>query len=186
MAEEKEKVRNKQASRPGPKEEPAAAPPADEAGEQQPKTPKEEEVREEPSRPAPPVPEGGHYFWGTGRRKRSVARVRIRPGKGDFLVNKRPMDEYFRQEKDRAAVHSPLQIVHMLKSWDVFVNVGGGGSTGQAGAISLGLARALMKAVPNAEGELRGSGLLTRDPRMVERKKYGQPGARKRFQFSKR
>jgi small subunit ribosomal protein S9 len=146
----------------------------------------EGETRAEPQRAAPPLPEGQHYFWGTGRRKRAIARVRIRPGSGQFVVNKRPPDEYFPEDRDRATIREPLQTLHMGKAWDVFVNVGGGGITGQAGAICLGLARALVRAMPQTEGELRGRGLLTRDPRMKERKKYGQPGARKRFQFSKR
>jgi len=141
---------------------------------------------EERSRPAPPVPEGKHYFWGTGRRKKAIARVRIRPGEGKILVNKREMTEYFVSEKDRNAVFAPLKAAEMARSWDIWANVGGGGSTGQAGAIKLGLARALAKAVPDTESTLRDQGLLTRDPRMSERKKPGQPGARKRFQFSKR
>ena len=96
------------------------------------------------------------------------------------------MDQYFTQDKDRDAVFSPLQSVKMLKSWDVWANVGGGGPTGQAGAVTLGLARALAKAMPELEAALRSHNLMTRDARMKERKKYGQKGARKRFQFSKR
>ncbi|MBL7133953.1 MAG: 30S ribosomal protein S9 [Phycisphaerae bacterium] len=136
--------------------------------------------------PAPPLPEGVHYIWGTGRRKKAVARVRIRPGSGRILINKREMDTYFCQDKDRRSVTSPLEMVEMRTSWDVWVNVGGGGFSGQAGAVMLGLARALCKAVPRAEPALRDSGLMTRDARKVERKKYGRKGARKRFQFSKR
>ena len=108
------------------------------------------------------------------------------PGEGSILINKRELQEYFSSEKDRNAVLSPLQNTEMVKSWDIWVNVGGGGSTGQAGAVKLGLARAISKAVPDVERALRNSGLLTRDPRMSERKKPGQPGARKKFQFSKR
>jgi small subunit ribosomal protein S9 len=127
-----------------------------------------------------------HYWWGTGRRKRAVARVRIRPGTGQFTVNKREAAAYFNEEKDRQAVVSPLETVNMMKSWDIWANVAGGGFTGQAGAVTLGLARAIAKAVPETETLLRDRGLLTRDARMSERKKYGRKGARKRFQFSKR
>jgi len=158
--------------------EPAAEPPAD--------TPAPDERPGPAERPAPPVPQGQHYFWGTGRRKKAVARVRIRPGKGNILINKRGLEEYFSAAKDRNAVMAPLQSVEMIKAWDIWVNVHGGGFTGQAGAVKLGLARALVRALPEAEHSLRDHGLLTRDPRMSERKKYGQKGARKRFQFSKR
>ena len=139
-----------------------------------------------PSRTAPPLPEGVHYVRGTGRRKKAVASVRIRPGTGNFLVNKREVNEYFKAERDRQAVVTPLEAVKMLRSWDVWVKVSGGGYTGQAGAVKLGLARALFKAMPDEEGPLRENKLMTRDARMKERKKYGQPGARKRFQYSKR
>ncbi|MCD4826109.1 MAG: 30S ribosomal protein S9 [Phycisphaerae bacterium] len=132
------------------------------------------------------MPEGTHYIWGTGRRKASVARVRIKPGTGKFLVNKREANAYFTQLRDQEAVISPLKTLGMMASYDVFVNVGGGGSTGQAGAVLLGLARALSKHMPEVDQELRDKGLMTRDARMKERKKPGQPGARKRFQFSKR
>jgi small subunit ribosomal protein S9 len=140
----------------------------------------------EPSRTAPPLPQGAHYIWGTGRRKKAVARVRIRPGTGQFLVNKREVTAFFTEDRDRQAAVGPLLAVNMLKSWDVWANVGGGGFAGQAGAVTLGLARALSKAMPELESALRDKRLLTRDPRMVERKKPGQKGARKRFQFSKR
>jgi small subunit ribosomal protein S9 len=147
----------------------------------------EQPVEPKPApRTAPPVPEGQHYFWGIGRRKKAIARVRMRPGNGTIEINKRPLDEYFSEERDRNAIHNVLQAVGMDGSWDVFVNVGGGGYTGQAGAVTLGMARALRKAVPDAEHALRERHLLTRDARMKERKKYGQKGARKRFQFSKR
>lgn len=139
-----------------------------------------------PSRQAPPLPEGKHYIWGTGRRKAAVARVRIRPGSGKFLVNKREKDEFFTRIKDQMDVLAPLATIGMLTSFDVWVNVNGGGMTGQAGAVSLGLARAIAKHMPEVEHDLREKGLLTRDARMTERKKPGQPGARKRFQFSKR
>ena len=145
-----------------------------------------EEAPAVPERPAPNVPAGKHYFWGTGRRKKAIARVRIRPGSGKITLNKRDMEKYFVREKDRNAVLAPLQCVQMVKSWDIWANIGGGGFTGQAGAVKLGLARALAAAVPETEHALRAQGLLTRDARMVERKKPGQKGARKRFQFSKR
>jgi small subunit ribosomal protein S9 len=126
------------------------------------------------------------YWWGTGRRKTSVARVRIRPGTGKLMVNKRELDDYFKRDQDRKAVVAPLKVVHGEKAFDVFVNVNGGGMTGQAGAALLGVARALRSYDENYVGALRDNGLLTRDPRMVERKKPGQAGARRRFQFSKR
>jgi small subunit ribosomal protein S9 len=126
------------------------------------------------------------YWWGTGRRKTSVARVRIRPGSGKFVVNKRELDNYFHRDQDRKAALAALKLVQAEKSFDVFVNVRGGGITGQAGATLLGVARALRTYDENYIGALRDNGLLTRDPRMVERKKPGQSGARRRFQFSKR
>ncbi len=138
------------------------------------------------SRAAAPLPKDAHYIWGTGRRKRAVARVRIRPGSGKILINKREVAEFFPAPTDQRSVVAPLQTVNMLASWDIWVNVGGGGTTGQAGAVELGLARALSKAMPELEHDLRTKGLLTRDSRMKERKKYGQRGARRRFQFSKR
>ncbi|MGE5295094.1 MAG: 30S ribosomal protein S9 [Solirubrobacterales bacterium] len=126
------------------------------------------------------------YWWGTGRRKTSVARVRIRPGTGKLVVNKKEADDYFTREQDRAAVVAPLKLVKAEKLFDIFVNVRGGGNTGQAGAALLGVARALRSYDENYGVPLRDGGLLTRDPRMVERKKPGQAGARRRFQFSKR
>ena len=139
-----------------------------------------------PKRSAADLPAGVHYIWGTGRRKKSVARVRIRPGSGKILVNKRELNEYFPSESDRRSATAALVAVGMMDSWDIWVNMGGGGSTGQAGALELGLARALLKAMPELEPSLRAKGLLTRDARMKERKKYGQRGARRKFQFSKR
>lgn len=133
-----------------------------------------------------PDAKSGGYFWGTGRRKTAVARVRIRPGEGKFLVNKREIDAYFCADRDRADVLAPLKASKAAGKYDVFVTVGGGGPTGQAGAVMLGVARALLKADPDLEGVLREGDYLTRDARKVERKKPGQPGARKRFQFSKR
>ena len=126
------------------------------------------------------------YIWGTGRRKSAVARVRIRPGDGKIIINKRELKEYFRLDKDCASVRKPLEITDTTKTMDVFVNVGGGGTTGQAGAVLLGVARALLKANPDHGPKLKEQNLLSRDSRRVERKKPGQPGARKRFQFSKR
>jgi small subunit ribosomal protein S9 len=130
-------------------------------------------------------PKGG-YWWGTGRRKSSVARVRIKPGSGKFSVNKKQLDDYFKREQDRKAVMAPLRAVKAEKLFDVFINVKGGGITGQSGASLLGIARALKNYDNSFIQALRDGGHLTRDPRMVERKKPGQAGARKRFQFSKR
>jgi small subunit ribosomal protein S9 len=132
------------------------------------------------------LPEGVQFIWGTGRRKKSVARIRIKPGTGKFIVNKRDVDEFFNHDRDRNAVRTPLTSTNMAGAWDVFANVNGGGFTGQAGAVVLGLSRALRRAMPEVDHVLRSHGLLTRDARMKERKKYGQKGARKRFQFSKR
>jgi small subunit ribosomal protein S9 len=115
-----------------------------------------------------------------------VARVRIRPGEGKFVVNKKPYDEYFTEERDRNDLVAILRKTKTHGTVDVHVNVSGGGYTGQAGAIILGLGRALKIYDTSLEPILRDNGFLTRDPRKVERKKYGQPGARKRFQFSKR
>jgi small subunit ribosomal protein S9 len=126
------------------------------------------------------------YWWGTGRRKSSIARVRIKPGEGKLLVNKRELDSYFKREQDIMLVLAPLKAVNGEKAFDVFVNVKGGGTTGQSGATRLGIARALKSYNENCVQVLRDGGHLTRDPRMVERKKPGQAGARRRFQFSKR
>jgi len=126
------------------------------------------------------------YWWGTGRRKAAVARVRIRPGSGKIQVNKRDLEAYFTEVQDRQDVASPLDATKTTDKIDVFVNVKGGGSTGQAGAIKLGVARALKDYDSALESILREHNFLSRDSRRVERKKYGQPGARKRFQFSKR
>lgn len=126
------------------------------------------------------------YIWGTGRRKTAVARVRIKAGAGQFKVNDKDVDKFFCVERDRLSVRIPLMVTDAGKAFDVFVNVKGGGTSGQAGAVVLGLARALMKANPSLEPKLREHNLLTRDAREVERKKYGQSGARRRFQFSKR
>ena len=131
-------------------------------------------------------PDKGGFYWGTGRRKSSVARVRIKPGDGKLLVNKKELKDYFNREQDRKAVLAPLKTVDGVKSFDVFINVRGGGTTGQSGAALLGIARALKNYDENYVQALRDGGHLTRDSRMVERKKPGQRGARRRFQFSKR
>ncbi len=125
-------------------------------------------------------------IWGTGRRKSATARVRLMPGDGKILINKREVNNYFAEEKDRQSALSPLVATDTLTSYNIGVNVKGGGTTGQADAVKLGIARALRKADPSLEQTLREGKFLTRDPRMTERKKYGQKGARKRFQFSKR
>ena len=137
------------------------------------------------------------YHWGTGRRKKAVARVRLMDGTGKIVINDRPLEDYFTEDKDRSAVVAPLLATEMRNRLDVFVNVHGGGFTGQSGAICQGVARALKDMFgesPTPEEEtgggmakkLRDSGYLTRDGRMKERKKYGRKGARKSFQFSKR
>ncbi len=131
-------------------------------------------------------PDKGGFWWGTGRRKSSVARVRLKPGSGELMVNKRKVDEYFKRPADRNAVFAPLKAVNGEKNFDIFVNVSGGGTTGQSGAAMLGIARALRYYDPTMLKALRDGGYLTRDGRMVERKKPGQPGARRSFQFSKR
>ncbi len=126
------------------------------------------------------------YYWGTGRRKTSVARVRIKEGAGAIVVNKRELEDFFPRERDRFVVCLPLKATKCLDKFDVFVNVRGGGITGQAGAASLGIARALVKSDQALADSLRSESLLTRDSRMTERKKYGQKGARKSFQWTKR
>jgi small subunit ribosomal protein S9 len=163
----------------------ASAEPA-ETGTPQPDAPKPaDEPAPSPARAAK-RPEAGTWWWGVGRRKAAVARVRIRPGDGKFIVNKRPHDQYMNEERDRNDVMAVLHKTKTAGSVDVHVNVRGGGFTGQAGAIVLGLGRALCRYDQTLEPILRENGFLTRDPRKVERKKYGQPGARRRFQFSKR
>lgn len=125
-------------------------------------------------------------FLGTGRRKTAVARVRLATGTGKITVNRRAFDNYFPLETLRAVVIQPLTVAGALEKFDVRVNVAGGGPNGQADAVRHGISRALIKFDANLRPPLKAEGLLTRDPRMRERKKYGQPGARKRFQFSKR
>lgn len=123
---------------------------------------------------------------GTGRRKTAVARVRVKPGSGKFTVNERPMEEYFPFIRDRQAVLSPLEATGMTGQVDVWVRVSGGGPTGQSGAVVLGIARALQAKDAGLHHSLSEGGFLTRDGRMVERKKYGRRKARRSFQFSKR
>jgi small subunit ribosomal protein S9 len=125
-------------------------------------------------------------FIATGRRKNSVARIRMSPGTGKIEVNGRPFDEYFKTTALQNTVLQPLEVAKVVNQFDVSVNATGGGVTGQAGAVRLAVARALTESNAELRGPLKAEGYLTRDPRMKERKKAGQPGARKRFQFSKR
>jgi small subunit ribosomal protein S9 len=125
-------------------------------------------------------------YYGTGRRKTATARVYLRPGTGRVFVNKRPLDEYFCRAVLRQEMLRPLAVTETAEAFDTFVNVRGGGHTGQAGAIRLGIARALLQVNPAFRGALKAPGFLTRDARKVERKKYGRAGARRSFQFSKR
>ncbi|MCZ6677254.1 MAG: 30S ribosomal protein S9 [Candidatus Poribacteria bacterium] len=126
-------------------------------------------------------------YWGTGRRKTSVARVRLIPGgAGQFVVNKKSIEEYFGREDLVMLAKQPIALIERSEGYDIFVNAHGGGISGQAGAILHGLARALIKADESFRPALKKAGFLTRDSRMVERKKYGQKGARARYQFSKR
>jgi small subunit ribosomal protein S9 len=127
-----------------------------------------------------------NVYYATGRRKRSIARVYMTPGKGEIRVNDKELLDYFRRDTLKMIIEQPLVVAGALGQYDIRAHVMGGGLTGQAGALLLGIARALVKANEESKSMLRKNGFLTRDPRMVERKKYGQPGARKRFQFSKR
>jgi small subunit ribosomal protein S9 len=129
---------------------------------------------------------GKQFIWGLGRRKTSVARVRIAPGSGQFMVNERSLEDYFPVDRFQRMARKPLEVTEAGGRFDIFVNVDGGGQTGQVGACMLGISRALAKAEPAAEAALRRHGLMTRDSRMVERKKYGLRGARRGCQFSKR
>lgn len=128
----------------------------------------------------------GNHNYGTGRRKSAVARVFIRPGKGQFVVNDKPVDEYFGRETGRMVVRQPLVLTNHLKTFDVMVNVDGGGESGQAGAVRHGLTRALIEYDATLKPALSKAGLVTRDAREVERKKVGLHKARRRKQFSKR
>ncbi len=129
---------------------------------------------------------GSGPFYGTGRRKTSVARVFLRPGSGQLRVNGRPLDEFFTVPAWRKEARSPLAFLGVAEQYDAEITVKGGGPNGQAGAVRLGLARAVSLANPTLRVKLRQTGYLTRNPRMKERKKYGQKGARKRFQWTKR
>ncbi len=125
-------------------------------------------------------------YMAVGRRKEAIARVQMVPGTGNILVNEQPYEKYFIRETDRIIIKQPLQVTNNLDKYDIIANIVGGGLTGQAGALRLGIARALLKSEPELKDLLRKHGFLTRDPRMKERKKYGQKGARKRFQWTKR
>ncbi len=125
-------------------------------------------------------------YYGTGRRKTSTARVYLRPGTGEIQVNRKPFDQYFPNQALRMVIRQPLQLTETANKFDILVNVAGGGPAGQAGAVRHGITRALMEFNADLRPTLKHAGLVTRDPRIKERKKYGQKGARKRFQFSKR
>lgn len=125
-------------------------------------------------------------YYGTGRRKTSTARVYLRPGSGSITVNKRDFNSYFPNEALQMIIRQPLALTETTDKFDILVNVDGGGSAGQAGAVRHGITRALIEFNSDLRPELKKAGLITRDPRKKERKKYGQKGARKRFQFSKR
>lgn len=125
-------------------------------------------------------------YYGTGRRKTAVARVYLRPGTGSITVNRRDFDDFFPNQVLKMIIRQPLLLTETAEKFDIMVNVHGGGSSGQAGAIRHGIARALLEYNAELRPRLKAAGFLTRDPRKVERKKYGQPKARKRFQFSKR
>jgi small subunit ribosomal protein S9 len=125
-------------------------------------------------------------YYGTGRRKTSTARVYLRPGTGEIKVNRKTFDEYFPNQALRMVIRQPLTLTDTANKFDILVNVAGGGPAGQAGAVRHGITRALMEFNADLRPALKDAGLVTRDPRAKERKKYGQKGARKRFQFSKR
>jgi small subunit ribosomal protein S9 len=125
-------------------------------------------------------------YYGTGRRKTSVARVYLRPGSGKIVVNRRDFEEYFPNQVLKMVIRQPLLLTETADKFDILINVDGGGPTGQAGAIRHGISRALLEYNGELRPQLKAVGFLTRDARKVERKKYGQPKARKRFQFSKR
>ena len=125
-------------------------------------------------------------YYGTGKRKTSVARVFLRPGKGQIQVNGRPLEDYFPSDTHKMVVKQPLQLTESSDKFDVHAKIRGGGLSGQASALRLGVSRALCDFSQELRGRLKAAGFLTRDARIKERKKYGQPGARKRFQYSKR
>jgi len=132
------------------------------------------------------VSQAGRQNYGTGRRKTATARVYLRPGTGQIRINSRPIDSYICSSVQKMVIRHPLVLTETADQLDVVVSVSGGGPTGQAGAMRHGIARALVELNPELRGKLKAAGFLTRDSREVERKKYGRPGARKRFQFSKR
>jgi small subunit ribosomal protein S9 len=125
-------------------------------------------------------------YYATGKRKTSVARVWLKPGDGNITINKHPIDEYLKRETAKMVIRQPLELTETLGKYDIYVNVQGGGISGQAGAIKHGISKALLEINPDFRPLLKKAGFLTRDSRIKERKKYGQPGARKRFQYSKR
>lgn len=125
-------------------------------------------------------------YHAVGKRKNAIARIWMKPGKGLITINKRPMDDFVTRESDKVLILRPLELTETLGKYDISANVSGGGISGQAGAIRHGISRALVNINPDFRLPLKKAELLTRDPRMKERKKYGQPGARKRFQYSKR
>ncbi len=130
------------------------------------------------------MPEQSHHA--VGKRKTAVARIWLRPGQGHIMVNKKPLEEYFTREADRLLIKQPLELTDMVGKYDIQATVRGSGHTGQAGAIRHGISRALVDVNADLRSLLKKASLLTRDPRMKERKKYGQPGARARYQYSKR
>jgi small subunit ribosomal protein S9 len=125
-------------------------------------------------------------YYGTGKRKSSIARVWLKPGEGKFTVNHKTLDQYFGRETSKMVVRQPFELVEKVGIYDVYVTVSGGGDTGQAGAIKHGITKALLEADPELRGVLKKAGFITRDSRVKERKKYGKKAARARFQFSKR
>ena len=132
------------------------------------------------------MPKKSESWSAIGRRKSSVARVQMASGKGAIIINKRPIENYFGRDTLKMMLGQPLELMQLTGKYDITVNVNGGGLSGQAGAIRLGIARCIEKINPDNRPDLKQAGMLTRDAREVERKKYGQPGARKKFQFSKR
>ena len=128
----------------------------------------------------------GDYYYGTGRRKSSVARVFLKPGKGQIEVNGKPVDQFFSRDTGRMIVRQPLEVTKNVATFDIKVNVSGGGENGQAGAVRHGISQALVRFEPGLRTTLKKGGFLTRDARVVERKKYGKRKARRSFQFSKR
>ena len=132
------------------------------------------------------MPKKSESWSAIGRRKSSIARVQMASGKGAIIINKRPIENYFGRDTLKMMLGQPLELMQLKGKYDIVVKVNGGGLSGQAGAIRLGIARCIEKINPDNRPDLKQAGMLTRDAREVERKKYGQPGARKKFQFSKR